>query len=84
MKIAVAGATGKLGTLVIDALLSRDAPAGSLVALGRSPQKLAALAAKGVETRVADYNAAHTLVAALEGVDRLLLISSNDVGYRIP
>ena len=84
MKIAVAGATGKLGTLVIDALLSRGAPAGSLVALGRSPQKLAALAAKGVETRVADYNAAHTLVAALEGVDRLLLISGSDVGHRIP
>lgn len=84
MKIAVAGATGKLGTLVIDALLSRGAPADSLVALGRSPQKLEALAAKGVETRAADYNAAHTLVAALEGVDRLLLISGSDVGHRIP
>ena len=84
MKIAVAGATGKLGTLVIDALLARGAQADSLVALGRSPQKLAALEAKGVETRVADYNAAHTLVPALEGVDRLLLISGSEVGHRIP
>lgn len=83
MKIAVAGATGQLGNLVIDALLSRGADPAQVIALGRSEEKLAALAAKGVATRLADYNVPQSLVAALEGVDKLLLISSSQVGERI-
>lgn len=84
MNIAVAGATGKLGTLVIEALLARGAQPENLIALGRSEEKLASLAAKGVQVRIADYNAEHTLVPALEGVDKLLLISGSEIGQRIP
>ena len=83
MKIAIAGATGQLGQLVIDALLERGADAAQLVALGRSEEKLAPLAAKGLTTEVADYNVEASLVSALEGVDKLLLISSSEVGQRI-
>lgn len=83
MKIAIAGATGKLGNLVVDALLERDADAGQIIAIGRSEEKLAPLASKGVQTRVADYNAPATLIPALEGVDKLLLISGSEVGQRI-
>lgn len=83
MKIAVTGATGQLGKLVIDALLERGADPAQLVALGRSEEKLAPLAGKGLETRVADYNVQPDLVSALEGVDKLLLISSSAVGQRV-
>ncbi|WP_159613609.1 SDR family oxidoreductase [Glutamicibacter sp. JC586] len=83
MKIAITGATGQLGELVINSLIERGADPAQLVALGRSEQKLAALAGKGVETRVADYNVEASLVSALEGVDKLLLISGSEVGQRI-
>ncbi|MGP9526814.1 SDR family oxidoreductase [Glutamicibacter sp. AOP5-A2-18] len=83
MKIAIAGATGQLGQLVINALLERGADPAQLVALGRSEEKLAPLAGKGLETRAADYNVEASLVSALEGVDKLLLISGSEVGQRI-
>ncbi|TFH54582.1 SDR family oxidoreductase [Glutamicibacter arilaitensis] len=83
MKIAITGATGQLGNLVIDALLECGADPAQLVAIGRSEEKLAPLDGKGLETRVADYNVQPELVSALEGVDKLLLISSSEVGQRV-
>lgn len=83
MKIAITGATGQLGNLVIDSLLERGADPSKIIAIGRSAQKLAPLAAKGVETRVADYNVEASLIPALEGTDKLLLISGSEVGQRI-
>lgn len=80
--IAITGATGHLGQLTIDALLERGTPAHDIVALVRSPEKASALAAKGVQVRRADYTQPGTLGPALEGVDKLLLISSNDVSDR--
>ena len=80
MTIAVTGATGQLGRLVIEKLKAR-APAGEFVALVRDPAKAADL---GVATRAADYARPETLGPALEGVDTLLLISSNTVGQRLP
>lgn len=80
-KIAVTGATGQLGRLVIDALL-RTVPASSIVATVRSPEKAQELAAKGVEVRVADYSRPETLEPALANVDQLLLISSSEIGTR--
>lgn len=77
--IAVTGATGQLGRLVIDKLKAR-APAESLVALVRDPAKAADL---GVEARAADYDKPETLAAALAGVEVLLLISSDAIGQRV-
>lgn len=81
--IAVTGATGQLGRLVIDALTSRVA-AGDIVALVRDPAKAADLAARGIAVRRADYDEPETLAAALAGIDRLLLISGNAIGHRLP
>lgn len=81
--IAVTGATGQLGRLVIDALLGR-VPAGDIVALVRDPAKAADLAAKGVTVRRADYDEPETLASALAGIGRLLLISGNAIGRRLP
>ncbi len=82
MKIAIAGATGQLGQLVIDALLERGADPAQLIAIGRSEEKLAPFAGRGLETRVADYNVPQSVATALEAVDKLLLISSSEVGHR--
>jgi len=81
--IAITGATGELGTLVIEALLKK-VPADQIVAAVRTPAKAAALAAKGVHVREADYNRPETLASAFAGVDKVLLISGNEVGQRIP
>ena len=81
MTIAVTGATGHLGRLVIDALL-RTQPADSLVAAVRTPAKAADLAARGVQVREADYSRPETLGPAFAGADKLLLISSSEIGQR--
>lgn len=81
--IAVTGATGQLGRLVIDALLQK-LPASEIIAVVRSPAKAQAMADRGVQIRQADYNQPATLDAALKGVSKLMFISSSDIGNRIP
>jgi NAD(P)H dehydrogenase (quinone) len=66
---------------VIAALLQRI-PAKRIVAGARQTGKVADLAARGVEVRIVDYEAPATLSAALAGIDKLLLISSNELGRR--
>ncbi|MFC4455180.1 SDR family oxidoreductase [Deinococcus sonorensis] len=81
--IAITGATGHLGRLTLNALLQRGVPASELVALVRNPDKAADLATQGVQVRQADYHQPETLATALQGVDRLLLISSSDIQDRV-
>jgi NAD(P)H dehydrogenase (quinone) len=78
MTIAITGATGQLGRLVVEKLKSKVSSA-SIVALVRSPAKADAL---GVTAREADYTKADNLDRALTGIDTLLLISSNEIGQR--
>lgn len=78
--IAITGASGQLGRLVIQELL-RKVPASQLIALARKPESVQDL---GVQARPADYERPETLAAALAGVDKLLLISSNEMGRRAP
>ncbi|WP_431803141.1 SDR family oxidoreductase [Microbacterium sp. bgisy203] len=82
MTILVTGASGHLGHLVVDALLERSAPASDIVAGGRSVDKLADLAERGVRTVALDYNDPETIAAALDGVDSVLLISASEPGKR--
>jgi len=79
--IAVTGATGQLGRIVIDTLMKK-VPAAEIVAAVRTPAKAADLAALGVIVRQADYGQPETLEAAFAGVDKLLLISGSEVGQR--
>jgi len=81
LKYLVTGASGQLGSLVIDALLAR-VPAGEVGALVRRPEAAAPLEAKGVSVRVASYDDPAALTAAFAGVERLLLVSSSEVGKR--
>jgi NAD(P)H dehydrogenase (quinone) len=79
--IAVTGATGHLGRLVLADLVARGQSPSSLIALVRDTARAADLAAQGIVVRHFDYDAANA--AALAGVDKLLLISSSDFRDRV-
>lgn len=81
--IAITGATGQLGQHVIANLLNTTA-ASQLVAVVRNPAKAEALSQKGIVVRQADYGDEAALTKALQGVDKLLIISSSEVGQRAP
>ncbi|MDK6080544.1 NAD(P)H dehydrogenase (quinone) [Massilia sp. UYP11] len=78
MTIAVSGATGQLGRLVIGKLKQKVAT-DNIVGLVRNTEKARDL---DVAVRVADYTQPATLEAALAGIDTLLLISGNEIGQR--
>ena len=80
--IVVTGASGQLGRLVIQSLL-RKVPAGEIVAAVRDPKRVQDLAALGVQVRQADYNQPATLLSAFAGADKVLLISSSEIGQRV-
>ncbi|GJE25599.1 SDR family oxidoreductase [Methylobacterium organophilum] len=83
-RLFVTGASGQLGRLVVDALLTR-VPAERIVAGLRDPAGAAAASFRdrGIAVRVADYARPDTLTAAFAGIDRLLLISSSEIGQRV-
>jgi NAD(P)H dehydrogenase (quinone) len=80
---AVTGASGHLGRQVVEHLLERDVAAGEIVAVVRTPEKVADLAVRGVVVREGDYSRPGTLASALAGVRTLLLVSGNEVGRRV-
>ncbi|MFC8226925.1 SDR family oxidoreductase [Streptomyces sp. NPDC057287] len=83
MSIVVTGATGQLGRLVIERLLA-TVPAESIAAVVRDEEKAAALAGRGVEIRVADYDRPETLTGAFRAGDRVLFVSGSEAGKRVP
>jgi NAD(P)H dehydrogenase (quinone) len=81
--IAITGATGQLGQHVIESLL-KTVPASQIVAIVRNPAKATTLSQQGITVRQADYSDEAALTTALQGIDKLLLISSSEVGQRAP
>ena len=79
--IVVTGAAGQLGRLVIAELLEKM-PASDIVAAVRNEEKARDIAARGVRVRLADYNQPQAWDEALKGADKVLLISSSEVGQR--
>ena len=82
MTILVTGATGQLGRLVIDSLISRGAEPQSIVAGARDTARAADLADRGVTVVALDYTQPASITAALDGVDTVLLVSSSEIGKR--
>ena len=83
MRIAVTGATGHLGSHVVESLLAHGVAADDITAIIRSQAKGASLAEMGVHLGVASYDDEPALASALKGVDRLVLISGSEVGKRL-
>ena len=79
--IVVTGATGQLGRLVITAMLKK-VPAAEIVAAVRNPEKAKDLAETGIQVRYADYSLPESWDEALKGADKVLLISSSEIGQR--
>ncbi len=79
--IVVTGAAGQLGRLVIASLLKKTA-ATNIVAAVRNVEKARDIAALGVQVRQADYSQPESWDAALKGADKVLLISSSEIGQR--
>ena len=79
--IVVTGASGQLGRLVIAELL-RMAPATHVIGIVRNAAAAQDLADGGVEVRTADYDDPASLARAIVGADKLLLVSSSEIGPR--
>jgi NAD(P)H dehydrogenase (quinone) len=77
--VAVTGASGQLGRRVVAELAERIGGT-SVRALTRHPGRVADL---GVATRRADFDDPEGLLAAFDGVDRLLLVSADRIGHRV-
>ncbi len=76
MKMLVTGATGKLGSKVVENLL-KSLPAEQLAVSVRNPEKAEGLRASGVDVRQGDFDRPETLDTAFAGIDRLLIISAD-------
>ena len=83
--LLVTGASGHLGQRVLHHLVNTlNVPAGRIIATTRKPATLADWAAQGVTVRATDFDDPASLVAAFEGASRVLLISTDTIGRRVP
>lgn len=80
-KILVTGATGQLGKVVVDELISNTS-AADIAVLVRDPAKAAHWQEQGVTVLQGDYDDYPSLVAAFRGIDKLYFISSNSMTGR--
>lgn len=78
-KYALTGVTGHFGQTAVKKL-AELVPANDIVALARNTAKAEELVPAGVEVRPGDYDDEQQLVDSLQGVDKLLLISSQPGG----
>jgi len=81
-RLLITGAGGQLGQLAVEQLLNL-VPAAQVVATVRNADAGSRLTERGVEVRIADYDRPETLDAALAGIGRMLLVSSNALGQRV-
>lgn len=80
--ILVTGATGQLGGIVIENLLTK-VPASEVAVLVRDAEKATHFKAQGVDVRVGSYFDKASLASSLQGIEKVLLISSNDFNDRL-
>ena len=83
MPLLITGATGHLGRLVVEQLLAAGVPAGDIIATGRATDKIKDLADRGVQVRAVEFGDAAAVRAAVDGADRVLLVSAMDPGGRV-
>ncbi|MBI3232477.1 MAG: SDR family oxidoreductase [Bacteroidetes bacterium] len=79
--ILVTGSTGQFGKAAIS-FLSKKMPTNQIAALARDESKAADLKAKGIDVRIGDYTDEDSMINAFKGIQKLLLVSSSDMGDR--
>jgi NAD(P)H dehydrogenase (quinone) len=80
--ILVTGATGQLGTAVINHLLKKTS-ANQVTALVRDESKASTLKEKSVNIRVGNYDDPASLDNAMQGIEKVLLIAGTDEENRL-
>ncbi|WP_022886833.1 SDR family oxidoreductase [Glaciibacter superstes] len=83
MTVVVTGATGQLGRLIVESLISRGVAPGEIVATGRQIAKIDDLADRGVKVVRIDYLDEESLATAFAGADTLMLVSASEPGSRL-
>ncbi len=83
MRILVTGTSGHLGRLIVDSLLAKGVAPADIVAGARSVDSIDDLTAKGVAAVRLDYDEPQTVVAAVRGVDAVVLVSASVPGRRV-
>lgn len=81
-KIVITGASGQYGRAATEMLIAKGL-AEKLILISRTPDKLADRTAQGCDVRYGDYDKPETLVAAVQGAEKMLLISGTRVGARV-
>jgi NAD(P)H dehydrogenase (quinone) len=83
MSIVITGASGQLGRMAAERVLDSVDP-GEVVLVTRDPDQLGDFAARGADVRQGDFDDPDGLLAAFAGGERLLLISTDKIGSRVP
>lgn len=81
-RIIITGASGQYGRLATDMLIAKGL-ADRLILMTRTPAKLADRVAQGCEVRHGDYDRPGSLAEAVQGAEKMLLISGTRVGARV-
>lgn len=79
--VLVTGASGQLGRLVLEELLKKGHT--KIIATTRKPETLADFAERGVTVRKASFDDPASLSSAFQGAERVLIISTDNIGNRI-
>lgn len=82
MRVLITGATGKLGRLATGFVLEQ-LPSSDLILVTHTPEKLSEMAARGIDVRFGDFDQPASLDAAFAGAERILMISTMDIGRRL-
>jgi NAD(P)H dehydrogenase (quinone) len=77
--IVITGATGRLGSRIVERLLER-VPADQVGVSVRDPDRAAALAARGVRVRRGDFTDPGSLADAFAGASQVLVVSASETG----
>ncbi|UQN08698.1 SDR family oxidoreductase [Deinococcus sp. QL22] len=78
----ITGATGQMGTLIIQSLLKKI-PVDQVAGLARDEDKAAPLKVQGIDIRIGDYDDSAALERAMQGVEKVLLIAGTDEHKRV-
>jgi uncharacterized protein YbjT (DUF2867 family) len=77
--IVITGATGQLGSQIVQQVLER-VPADQVGVSVRDPARAAGLADRGVRVRRGDFTDPGSLADAFEGATQVLIVSANETG----
>jgi NAD(P)H dehydrogenase (quinone) len=81
-RIVITGASGQYGSALTDILIA-SGRAADLILISRTPEKLAARVTQGCIVRYGDFDKPETLLVAVQGADKMMLISGTRVGARV-